>query len=97
MIGAASAGDRMSAEQYPQFGRFDRERAQIEQFVMQRAEAQAIGLDVGTTDVVPLDVSTLETGRQVSYAQIEAADATPKLVCQQHPLTKCGITPRAPH
>ena len=64
---AAIAADRVLAEDHPVLGRIHRERAQVEQFVVQRAQGQAVGLDVRPADVVPLDVrgfqARTQTGR----------------------------------
>ena len=46
----------MLAEDHTVFCGLDSEYAEIEELVVQRAQGQAVGFDVGATDVVPLDV-----------------------------------------
>ena len=50
---AAVSVHRVLAEDDPVLGGLDRERAQVEQLVVQRAQGQAVGFDVGVIDVVP--------------------------------------------
>ena len=56
---ASVTADRMLAEHHAMLGRLDRERAQVEELVVKRAQRQPVGLDVRTADVVPLDVRCL--------------------------------------
>ena len=92
-----ATADRMLAEDHAVFRRFEREHAQVEELVVQRAQRQAVGLDVRPTDVMPLDVRGLQARRRVSDAQVEPADAAPLLIGTQNPLAKSWVTPATFH
>ena len=89
---APASADRMLAEDHSVRSRFDREGAQVQQLVVQRAQSQAVLLDVRSADVVPLDVGSLQPCGREPDAHVEPADAAPVLVGPQHTAAKARIT-----
>ena len=59
----ANAG-RMLAEHHAMLRRLDGERTQVEELAVERAQRQAIGLDVWPADVMPLDMRRFQTDRR---------------------------------
>lgn len=88
---ASATADRVLAEHHAVLERFDGERTQVKELVVQCAKRQAIGLDVWTTDVMPLNVRCLQPGWREPDAKVKSADTGPVLVRAQHPLPEGGI------
>ncbi len=53
---AACAGQRVFAEHHLEGGHVQRERAQVKQLVVQRAQRESVGFNIGAAHVVPLDL-----------------------------------------
>ena len=65
---ASMAATGVLAEDHSAFDGLDRESAEIEELVMQCAQRQPVRFDVWPADVMPLNMSGLQSGRHVTYA-----------------------------
>src|SRR5262249_21167933 len=64
----------------------DGERSQVERFVMQSAQGQAVAFRVGSTGLVPAYVRCIQSDGYGPQTHIETADGTAVLVSLEHSL-----------